>query len=160
MKILLLLMASSAFLSPAVAEPIASKEIVGTDGDTIKARNSRFRLTGFDTPEIGRSKCASEKALGRRAKRELQAIIDSGIKLDLTEVRCSCPESKIGTRWCNNGRKCGTLSVNGKNVGEAMIAQGLASRFVCSRTKCPKQESWCCQTTLRTRRKRACPIGC
>jgi hypothetical protein len=43
-----------------------------------------------------------------------------------------------GTNTCNFGRRCGTLQVNGVDVGATLISEGLAVRFVCGATSCPK----------------------
>lgn len=126
------------------AEPITASEITVTDGDTIFARGSKYRLIGFDTPETStprRKVSADERAVALLAKERLAELINGG-QVDLTEVICSCPPEKLGTKKCNNGRKCGLLSVDGKNVGATLIAEELAMPFVCSATKCPKMPDW------------------
>ena len=45
-------------------------------------------------------------------------------------------EIALGT--CNHGRKCAVLSVNGRNVGETLIAEGLAKKFICE-PDCPRR---------------------
>lgn len=126
------------------AEPITAGEITVTDGDTIFARGSSYRMIGYDTPESStprRKVSGDERAVALLAKDRLTELLRSG-QVDLTEVPCSCPVDKIGTNKCNHGRKCGVLSVDGKNVGATLIAEELAMPFICSATKCPKMPDW------------------
>jgi endonuclease YncB( thermonuclease family) len=132
------------FAAHAVAEPITPAEITIVDGDTIKAHGDTYRLVDFDTPEIRhprRPVPAHERELGLKASARLNELIN-GANLDLREIRCSCPESAIGTKWCNAGRKCGLLTVHGENVGAVLIREGLAREFLCGATRCPKQKPW------------------
>jgi endonuclease YncB( thermonuclease family) len=142
-RILLLLLLVSG--SAASAEPIQSSEIRVVDGDTIEARGARYRMVGYDAPETatrGWHKVGSdEKALGLLAKERFQELINSGT-LDLQEVPCACPRSKIEDRTCNHGRKCAILRLNGKNIGDSLIAEELAVPFVCGETRCPKMPNW------------------
>jgi micrococcal nuclease len=136
---------------------IERHEVYVKDGDTIivgpgvegHAKEQEYRLVGFDTPETVRGKCPSEIEKGNRATARLIALLDSG-KIDLTEVECSCPPGKAPlTKDCNRGRRCGRLTVDGKDVGEILIAEKLAVPYVCeppptTRSRpCPKQQSWC-----------------
>ena len=140
-----------------LGEPIDRSELYVKDGDTVivgpanepHMKDQEYRLAGFDTPETARGKCPSEIEKGNRATARLIGLLDSG-KLDLTEIECSCaPGTTPLTKSCNMGRRCGHLTVNGKDVGEILIAEGLAVPYVCqppSATKskpCPKQQSWC-----------------
>lgn len=128
----------------ASAEPVSVNDISVVDGDTIDYRGERYRMIGYDTPEIKTRRRVvgpDEKAVATIAKERFAALLRSG-PLDLKEVRCSCPESAIGTRWCNGGRKCGLLTLNGKNVGDALIAEELALPYVCGKSKCPPMPDW------------------
>jgi endonuclease YncB( thermonuclease family) len=129
----------------AAAEPIAPDEIDITDGDTIDARGYTWRLLGCDTPEFwsrNRKVPLCEKRLALLAAERLQQMVQGG-GLTLTEKRCSCPESTIGTKRCNWGRKCGSLTVHGKNVCDVLIAEGLARPYHCGPTRCPRTRPWC-----------------
>jgi micrococcal nuclease len=141
----------------ALGDPIDRSELYVKDGDTVivgpggepHMKDQEYRLVGFDTPETARGKCPSEIEKGNRATARLIELVDSG-KLDLTEIECSCaPGTTALTKDCNMGRRCGRLTVNGKDVGEILIAEGLAVPYVCQAppaTKsrpCPKQQSWC-----------------
>jgi endonuclease YncB( thermonuclease family) len=122
----------------AYAEPVSVNDISVVDGDTIDYRGERYRMIDYDTPEIStarRKVSADEKAIATIE------LLKSGA-LNLTEVRCSCTESKIGTKQCNYGRKCGLLTLNGKNIGDTLIAEELAMPFICSRSRCPRMPDW------------------
>jgi endonuclease YncB( thermonuclease family) len=91
----------------ASAEPIDPTDVRVIDGDTVQVYGvePNVRLVGFDTPETWRPDCEAERVLGLKATERLKALVRAG-KLDFQYVRCSCPESKIGTHWCNWGRDC------------------------------------------------------
>jgi endonuclease YncB( thermonuclease family) len=126
------------------AEPIEPGAIEVIDGDTIRAYGvAVVPLVGIDAPETGlRSRCESERTKGALASRRLRMLVAGG-GLDLTDVACSCPAGTQGTLRCNYGRDCAVLTVRGKDVAEIMIGEGLARRYVCSATRCPKREGWC-----------------
>jgi endonuclease YncB( thermonuclease family) len=125
------------------AEPITSGGIDVIDGDTIRAHGRSVRLVGFDAPESGlRAKCESERALAARATFRLRQLVNGG-GLDLELIPCSCRPGTEGTPRCNYGRACGVLTAAGKDVGAILISEGLARRYVCGRTSCPRREPWC-----------------
>jgi endonuclease YncB( thermonuclease family) len=127
-----------------VGEPITAHEITIVDGDTIDAHGQRYRMIGYDTPEVAtprRKVGPDEKALATLAKERLAELMQSG-QLDLAEVPCSCSAQKLADGTCNHGRKCAVLMLNGKNIGDTLIAEELAMPFVCSKTRCPKMPDW------------------
>jgi len=129
----------------AKASPIDSNEIRVIDGDTIRIHHAKpdVRLVGFNAPETKRAKCEVERELGAKATRRVRDLIRT-TKLDLEFVACSCPKGTEGTRYCNYGRRCGTLKADGKDVGAILIAEGLAVPFICGKTRCPKTpHPWC-----------------
>ncbi|MFB6458641.1 thermonuclease family protein [Bradyrhizobium tunisiense] len=129
---------------PLRAEPITAAEIVVVDGDTIDAHGQRYRMIGYDTPEVATSRRkvgADEKAVALLAKERLGELIHAG-SLDLAEVPCSCSKSALSKGTCNHGRKCAILSLDGKNVGATLIAEELAVPYICSPTKCPRMPNW------------------
>lgn len=128
----------------ACGDPIRHDDVEIVDCDTIEARGHRWRLVGFDTPEFSsrfRSVSLREKRLAVRAADRLEYHIKSGV-LDLREVRCACPETKRLSGECNYGRRCGVLTVNGEDVADLMIADGVARSYHRSATKCPRQLPW------------------
>lgn len=143
-RIILLLVLGFA-TTAAHAEAIAPTEIKVVDGDTIRARGSSYRMVGYDTPEVAsrgrRVVGPDEKAVAILATDRFQELINSG-PLELNEVPCACPAGTHGTKACNNGRKCAILLLNGKNIGNTLIAEELAVPFVCGPTRCPKMPDW------------------
>jgi endonuclease YncB( thermonuclease family) len=136
-------------LSTAVTEPVsvsASISVRVIDGDTISLDDGQpnVRLVGFNAPETGdRARCDAERQKGDAAKRRLRELVSSG-RPEFQQIACSCAPGTEGTGACNFGRRCGTLQVNGVDVGATLIAEGLAVRFVCGATSCPKlPRPWC-----------------
>ena len=143
--ITLSLLALALLVIPAMAEPIEPASVRVIDGDTIAVdgRKPNIRLIGFNTPEIRKAKCEDEGRLGVNATNRLRELVKDG-DLDLTLVRCACKPGTEGTRYCNFGRSCGLLKSNGQDVGDILIAEGLAVPFVCGKTRCPKMpRPWC-----------------
>lgn len=132
-------------LSKSVPTPISTSVRV-IDGDTISLDDGRpdIRLLGFNAPETGsRARCEAERQKGEAAKRRLRELVSGG-RSDFHQVACSCPPGTEGTAVCNFGRRCGTLRVNGVDVGVTLIGEGLAVRFVCGVTGCPAlPRPWC-----------------
>ena len=127
----------------ATAEPVSPGAIQVIDGDTISAQGKTVRLVGFNTPEAGmNSGCEAERTLAARATAKLRQLVADG-GLDLTLVRCSCPTGTEGTAACNRGRACGVLKAAGRDMAAALIAEGLARPYHCSRDRCPRREPWC-----------------
>jgi endonuclease YncB( thermonuclease family) len=125
------------------AEPISRGAIEVIDGDTIRAHDRTVRLVGFDAPESGfRARCEAERTLAAKAAFRLRQLVSRG-GLDLTLIPCSCRAGTEGTPRCNYGRACGILTAAGDDVGAILISEGLARRYVCGRTSCPKREPWC-----------------
>ena len=112
-----------------------------SDGDSITIS---VRLVGFATAEskAKHTDCEAELELGKKAKARLKKLIAGG-SLELIYVRCSCPEETYGTDECNFGRPCAVLRSHGRDVGEILIAAGLALPNRCEATSCPPQPNWC-----------------
>jgi micrococcal nuclease len=131
--------------APVSAEPITIDKFTITDGDTIHLNGAAkgTRLVGFNAPETRDARCDKERELGDRASERLeQMVMDSS--LDLTKVACSCKPGTEGTNHCNFGRSCATLRADGRDVGEILIAEGLAVPFRCGATSCPPTpRPWC-----------------
>ena len=116
------------------------------DGDTVCADGQVYRLVGFDTPESGeQAQCPSERILAARATTHLQQLVTTG-KTRLERVACACRPGTEGTPNCNYGLLCAVLTVDGRDVGELLINEGLAHRYVCGSTGCPRKEPWCDQS--------------
>ena len=120
--------------------PCASKWLMATQ---FGATDRVFVLVGFNTPEFGlNAQCSSERALAAKATDRLQQLLAKG-EPNLQRVACACDPGTEGTRRCNHGRLCGRLTVDGRDVGSILIAEGLAERFECGATSCPRRKNWC-----------------
>lgn len=122
-----------------------SQEFTVMDGDTVHVIGEApgTRLVGFNTPEKYSPGCEYERQQGERASARLRELVTHG-SVRLTKVACSCAAGTEGTRKCNHGRSCGTLEVDGKDVGSILISGGLAVPFVCGKTSCPPTpRPWC-----------------
>lgn len=133
--------------SPELAKSLPTSISVRViDGDTISLDDGRpnIRLVGFNAPEASsRARCDAERQKGEAAKQRLRELVSNG-RSDFHQVACSCPLGTEGTDACNFGRRCGTLRVNGVDVGSTLINEGLAVRFVCGATSCPAlPRPWC-----------------
>lgn len=125
---------------------LRASDIRVIDGDTIAISGERAntRLVGFNTPELSSAACSAEQALGRKATSRLTELINSASSLQFERVTCSCRPGTQGTKSCNYGRGCGTLRVDGHDVGRLLIAEGLAVRYICGPTRCPPRPgNWC-----------------
>lgn len=119
-------------------EPRSSVPIDVVDGDTVRMQGVTYRLVGFDTPERGdRARCDDER---QRAEKATQRLRSSP---SLTRAACACRPGTEGTKNCNYGRLCGSLTIAGRDVGQILIGEDLAKSYVCSGTSCPKRQPWC-----------------
>lgn len=102
------------------------------DGDTVDLDclgegRFRARLTGFDTPETYNPGCSAEALVGQAATRRLRALV-----ADARTV-----EARLG-RWDRYERRLVQLSVDGRDVGARLIAEGLALPYEGGR-----RPDWC-----------------
>jgi endonuclease YncB( thermonuclease family) len=146
---------SSSFLSsvaPATERPasqdrsLRASDVRIIDGDTIDVRGLRanVRLVGFNAPETWRPSCTAEREVGERATARLNQLVRGATLIEFERVACSCRPGTEGTDQCNFGRLCGSLSVDGRDVGSTLIAEGLAVPYRCGRTSCPpRPQPWC-----------------
>jgi micrococcal nuclease len=125
--------------------PLSPSRIAVVDGDTIRVSGEprSIRLVGFNAPETFEPRCAAESALGNRARQRLRDLIGSG-SVALAKVPCACQPGTEGTDRCNYGRSCGFLTVDGRDVGDVLIAENLAAPFLCGARSCPRTpRPWC-----------------
>lgn len=100
------------------------------DGDTLddRATGVRYRLENIDAPETDkRAQCDAERYMGNRAKWEAYNIIRAA------QIVQAVPTGKIDAY----GRIVAHIKVDGQDLGEIMIANGLALPWNGQR------ESWC-----------------
>lgn len=101
------------------AHTIRPNQIYVIDGDTIDADGQRFRLVGYDTPEIYSPKCAFELELGTAAAERLERLIDSGQLVELKVVAGHDPHD----------RNLGKLLIDRRDVGDVLISEHLARPY-------------------------------
>lgn len=129
---------------PDVSVPASwSSGIQVVDGDTVRSGGEIYRLAGFDTPESGfHARCGREGALASEAAARLRELVDES-DVELSLAACACAPGTEGTDACNYGRLCGRLKADGRDVGEILIAEGLAETYTCWDTACPRRKDWC-----------------
>jgi endonuclease YncB( thermonuclease family) len=106
------------------------------DGDNLRVQSTTprqtYRLVGLNAPEI-RAACPQERALAIRARDRLRQLTKLPTA-HLQEVLC------YGS---NFGRRCAVITVNGKNVADTLVGEGLAEPYWCGSSGCPKRKDWC-----------------
>ena len=112
-----------------------SRIIKVIDGDTFRVdinelpdiigKNIRIRILGIDTPEIN-GKCAFEKELAIKARDFVQILLDNADSVILKNLDRG-----------NFFRLLAEVIVDGKNLGELLIAKDLAVRYQ------GKKSTWC-----------------
>lgn len=101
------------------------------DGDTVILHGRHFRIANIDAPEIHEYRCDAELRLGLLAKQRMVELLESGPIV----VHEGDPASgRLTDRY---GRMLATIEVGGKDVGETLIAEGLARRWS------GKRRPWC-----------------
>lgn len=97
------------------------------DGDTFWLNREKFRLQGYDTPETTTGLCGgeTERKLGYQAARRLMELLNlGGGALRRTGV----------DRY---GRTLAILTINGRDIADILVAEGLARYWP------DGEEFWC-----------------
>jgi len=129
MNRLLLLIGSAVVLSSAVS---ASPPVTVVDGDTIWVGEEKVRIVGLDAPETYQARCDEERALGQRATGYLRVLVQRG---RVTIKRQDRPD--------RYGRTLARVYIDGRDVADIMVREGLAVRYDCPRGRCPRRIDWC-----------------
>lgn len=98
------------------------------DGDTIRFAGATIRLADINAPETRGAQCPSERALAKRARLRLRALLNEG---PFTLVRAG---SRDLDRY---GRKLRVIRRDGRSIGAVLVAEGLARRWS------GRRHSWC-----------------
>jgi micrococcal nuclease len=97
---------------------VASGALTVIDGDTVKLDGRSYRLLGFDTPETYFANCEQERQRGEAATARLRALIAT-----------AATRLEPNGRDCKWGRECARLFVNGEDVRDVLIREGLARPY-------------------------------
>jgi endonuclease YncB( thermonuclease family) len=101
-----------------LAEIVLAAALYAIDGDTLALGQERIRLENVDTPEIHPCRCESECALGLRAAAFTQQAINAGgVLIERTP------------RTDRYGRTIARVYINGRDLGEMLIAAGLGRPY-------------------------------
>lgn len=103
---------------PAVKQPSCV-----TDGDSFRLDLERIRLADIDTPELS-GKCPYERALALRARDRLRELLSRGFEIERTGAD-------------KYRRTLGIVRVEGRSVGEILVAEKLARKWE------GRRKSWC-----------------
>jgi endonuclease YncB( thermonuclease family) len=109
--------------------PNTSDKTCLVDGDTLWLFGENIRLMDFDTPEPQTQICggAAEVELAHRASARLLGLLNG---TDWTIER-------FGFDGTSSRRRLATIRIEGKDVGDILIAEGLARHWP------DGQEFWC-----------------
>jgi micrococcal nuclease len=100
------------------------------DGDTLEdlGADVTYRIVNIDTPETGpRARCPAERDLGNRATQQARTLISSAGAVELR------PTGRID----RYGRAIAFVLIDGRDLGETLIADGLARPWR------GRREPWC-----------------
>ncbi|MEZ5972250.1 MAG: thermonuclease family protein [Hyphomonadaceae bacterium] len=100
------------------------------DGDTIEDMSSDivYRLVNIDTPETGpRARCTAERELGNRATQAVRTLISEAQRVELNATG----------RIDRYGRTIAFVVIDGRDMGETLMAEGLARPWR------GRREPWC-----------------
>lgn len=123
---------------PAHAQPVMRKcapyqpntptKTCVVDGDTIWLNGNNYRMVGYDTPEPQTNICGGQREveLANRATSRLIELLNSNA-WTLT----------VHPGTAGYGRGAATITINGRDVGDILIAEGLARSWPNGR------EFWC-----------------
>lgn len=100
------------------------------DGDTLEdmAADITYRIVNIDTPETGsRAQCAAERALGDRATQSARTLVSHAEDIEMR------PTGRID----RYGRTIAYVLIDGRDLGETLISEGLARPWR------GRREPWC-----------------
>lgn len=133
--ILILMLAPSPALAETYSGPYKATVQKVVDGDTFEATffvfhgvqiKAKIRILGIDTPEI-RGKCEKEKRMAQQARELARKLLkDQALLVDVSPDKYS---GRYDAR---------VLAADGKDVGQQMIASGLARKY-----NGGKRAGWC-----------------
>lgn len=101
--------------------PNTSDKTCLVDGDTLWLFGENIRLQDFDTPEPQTQICggAEEVALAHRASARMLELLNGN----------EWTIEKFGTDGTRSKRRLATIRIDGRDVGDILIEEGLARRW-------------------------------
>jgi endonuclease YncB( thermonuclease family) len=115
-------------LSLGVLSALLLTQPAALDGDTVRAQTETFRLANIDAPEVGgRAQCLAERALGAKATVRARQLVASARRV----------EAMPTGRKDRYGRIIAHVTVDGRDLGETLISENLATPWRGRRT------AWC-----------------
>ena len=106
---------------------VAAGAVRVIDGDTFDYGGERIRIADIDTPEVN-GRCAYETDLAARATARMRTLLRDG-PFELHPI--------AGRDEDRYGRKLRIVTRDGRSLGDALVAEGLA------RTWTGRREPWC-----------------
>lgn len=119
----------AAVLVTALAFVPAQAAMRAIDGDTIEIDGETIRILNIDTPEIRHAQCDAERRLGEVAKQRVARLLRAG--------RIGIRRGDGGRMTDKYGRTLAVVDIDGVDIGEQLIAEGLARPWT------GKRRSWC-----------------
>lgn len=117
-------------IAPGEQPQMTAQRLRVIDGDTLEdlSADITYRVVNIDTPEAGqRARCSAERNLAARATREVRALIERAAAIELR------PTGRID----RYGRTIAFVLIDGRDLGETLIAEGLARPWR------GRREPWC-----------------
>lgn len=111
--------AGAVLLALGLVVALAPRPVTVIDGDTVDRWPYRYRLLGFDAPEIRRARCPSERQRGHEAKARLAELVASAQRVEIVSA---------GRRdqW---GRTLARLEIDGRDLAAIAVAEGWAAPY-------------------------------
>ena len=101
------------------------------DGDTVEISGNRIRIANIDAPELHQAKCDAERRLAIVARNRMAEILVGGT------IIVHPGDPKDGRLKDRQGWMLAAITVDGKDVGDIMIAESLARPWE------GKRQPWC-----------------
>ncbi|KIN69887.1 Thermonuclease [Sulfitobacter noctilucae] len=119
---------ATARVQTTTVQSVNPNRLTVVDGDTVRLAGETIRLVGFDTPETYRAQCDAERARGDAATERLRELL----------ARASSARLAYLPRRDQYGRDLAQLMLDGQDVADVMVREGLARRYSGGH-----RQSWC-----------------
>lgn len=110
-------------------------DVTAYDGDTLRSRGITYRLAMVDTPEISRlnpPKCWAEYAMGLLARGRVRRLLSSAAHVEAIPDHDNpgrAETDRAGWPLDRYGRRLAYIEIDGRDLGEMLIAEHLAVRW-------------------------------